>query len=450
MSDVVSVVSPFGELLGRSEDGVRRFLGIPYAAAPIGEGRFRAAGAAPSWAGVREAFEFGPDSLQPASPWRTRSRAARTDEDCLYLNVWAPEGAAEAPVLVLIHGGGFQLLSGAYPDFDGATLARDGIVVVNFNYRLGILGFAGGSHWLTDQIAALRWVRQAIAAFGGSPDRITIMGVSAGGASVNALNLAPGAAGLFSQAIAVSAGGDTLFSLEGHPPLPVLDPGDPAPVLPAPFPAGAGERPAVDGELLPSLPSQALSAGTSNARRVIHAFTDYESQILDVIGLEPAVMGQLLRPLLAPADRDVTADGHALYDHLIFRAPALQLADLSAAAGVETYVLDFGYAPEASRSEARGAAHGTPFYAMIGNLAEAYGELLIAPTPADLAVAEALRRRLIAFLHGAAPNAGAGPGWPAHRAGERDALVLDRQGEARIGPPLGLRELAAPSRPTTI
>lgn len=230
-----------GRLTGERLGSTLRFLGVPFAAPPVGARRWRPPEAPEPWESPRPARSFGPDSPQPPSfDGEPPSRASRMDEDCLYLNVWAPMDARQAPVLVVIHGGGFQLLSGACPQFDGDLLSRHGLAVVTFNYRLGILGFAGGSNWLLDQIAALRWVQANISNFGGSPDRVTIMGVSAGGVSVNALNLSPLATGLFQQAISVSGGGDSLFSLGPHKAFPA-EPAGPPPVYSAAFEGGAGE-----------------------------------------------------------------------------------------------------------------------------------------------------------------------------------------------------------------
>ncbi|MET9381623.1 carboxylesterase family protein [Streptomyces sp. NPDC002928] len=194
------------------------FRGIPYAAAPVGEGRFRPPRPAPSWTGTREAAAFGP--ICPQAP---NSEAADTglpmSEDCLSLNVWT--GAADAgqrrPVLVWIHGGGFRTGTGASARYDGEPLARKGLVVVTFNYRLGALGFlatpelseesehhASGNYGLLDCVAVLRWVRRNISGFGGDPGRVTIAGQSAGAGAVNFLAMSPLAAGLFQRAIAQS------------------------------------------------------------------------------------------------------------------------------------------------------------------------------------------------------------------------------------------------------
>jgi para-nitrobenzyl esterase len=202
---------------GRTPEGVV-FLGVPYAAPPVGPLRWQAPQPAPAWHGVRDALAFGPDFPQAAN---ARFRAPRQDEDCLYLNVWTPavDRDAKLPVLVWLHGGGFTGGSGSDLRCDGARLASEGAVVVTLNYRSGLFGFfahprlsresphgASGNYGLLDQIAALAWLRENIAAFGGDAARITAFGVSAGSASISLLLASPPAKGLFDGAILHSPG----------------------------------------------------------------------------------------------------------------------------------------------------------------------------------------------------------------------------------------------------
>ncbi|MFE7807035.1 carboxylesterase/lipase family protein [Streptomyces sp. NPDC057430] len=204
-----TVVTKRGPVRGTVADGLRTTLGIPYAAPPFGAGRFRAPRPAEAWDDVRECTGFGavaPQSAElPGSPvWRPG------DEDVLTLNVWAPAGTPEPlPVLFWIHGGAYTFGSSAQPDYDGSALARAGTVVVTCNYRLGFEGFGHvpgfpGNRGLLDQIAALEWVRDNIAAFGGDPDNVTVAGQSAGGGSIASLMSSARADGLFRRAIAHS------------------------------------------------------------------------------------------------------------------------------------------------------------------------------------------------------------------------------------------------------
>ena len=219
-----------GELIGRDEAGLSVFRGVPYAQPPLGELRFAPPQAAEPWSGTRDAFEFGPVSVQALNPHMQQTLAMGPEpvsEDCLTLNVWTPGlDDGRRPVLFFIHGGGLTLGAGSQPVYDGGSLARRGdVVVVTMNYRLGILGFlylaeiAGGgdacsNFGLADQVAALRWVRDEIASFGGDPDNVTIFGESAGGWAVAALLGTPSASGLFHRAVAMSGATQGVIGVE--------------------------------------------------------------------------------------------------------------------------------------------------------------------------------------------------------------------------------------------
>jgi para-nitrobenzyl esterase len=207
-----------GLIGGTTRDGVNRFFGIPYAAAPVDALRWRAPQPVKPWAGVRDASAFGPVCRQTVD-WIKEPQS----EDCLRLNVWAPVKPGKYPVMVWIHGGGFHGGSGSQMGPDaGNSIVAQGVILVSINYRLGVLGFfahpelsaespdkGSGNQGVLDQIAALKWVQRNIAAFGGDPANVTIFGESAGGASVGLLTLSPAAKGLFQRAIAESgtAGG---------------------------------------------------------------------------------------------------------------------------------------------------------------------------------------------------------------------------------------------------
>jgi para-nitrobenzyl esterase len=212
--DVVQLDS--GPISGKVEDGVHVFLGIPYAAPPIGELRWKPPQEIASWTQVRNSTDFGPSCPQPK-----QQDTGKFSEDCLYLNVWttAEKPEKRLPVMVWIHGGAFNFGSASQPEYNGKNLAKKGVVVVTINYRLGPLGFlvhpllskesahgTSGNYGLLDQIAALKWVQKNIAAFGGNPDRVTIFGQSAGSRSVSLLMMSPLSAGLFHRAIAESGG----------------------------------------------------------------------------------------------------------------------------------------------------------------------------------------------------------------------------------------------------
>ena len=198
-----------GKLRGVFETGLRIFRGIPFAAPPVGKLRWREPQPVASWPGVRNATEFGPRCMQQPLFSDMMFRSPPPSEDCLYLNVWTPAKLSgsprrKLPVLFYIYGGGFMAGDSSEKRYDGAALARRGIVVVTVNYRLGVFGFfshpeltassphhASGNYGLLDQVAALKWVKRNIAAFGGDPKRITIGGESAGSIAVSALMASP-------------------------------------------------------------------------------------------------------------------------------------------------------------------------------------------------------------------------------------------------------------------
>ncbi|MFF7896149.1 carboxylesterase/lipase family protein [Streptomyces sp. NPDC007907] len=205
------VRTPYGALRGRYERGVAVFRGIPYAAPPFGPRRFRPPVPLPPWDGVRDAGEFGPTSPKP--PYSDAFAHYLSDpvvpgDDCLNLNVWTPQPDPQArlPVLVWLHGGALTRGSSAVPVYDGHAFARDGVVCVSLNYRLGVEGYGlfpdtPPNPGLRDQIAALTWVHEAIEAFGGDPSRITLFGQSAGAISIGALIAAPQTQGLVRRAV---------------------------------------------------------------------------------------------------------------------------------------------------------------------------------------------------------------------------------------------------------
>jgi para-nitrobenzyl esterase len=209
-----------GTLAGQTgADGVEIFKGIPYAKPPIADLRWKPPVAAATWKGTRDASAFGASCMQPSYPSTSiyADKLAAMSEDCLTLNVWKPAHAHKAPVIVWIYGGALAFGSSAEPFYDGSNFAKRNVVFVSFNYRLGPLGWlalpalskesphgVSGNYGLLDQIAALKWVRKNIAAFGGDPGNVTIMGESAGALSVTYLLSSPLARGLFQKAIAES------------------------------------------------------------------------------------------------------------------------------------------------------------------------------------------------------------------------------------------------------
>ncbi|MCB0158480.1 MAG: carboxylesterase family protein [Caldilineaceae bacterium] len=239
------VATDAGRVAGAVQDGVVAFKGIPYAAPPVGDLRWRAPQPVTRWDGVRPAATFGADCAQ--APGDLEQIQTTPAEDCLFVNVWRTVdngGDTLLPVMVWIHGGGFVGGGTSIPWYDGSAFARQGIVVVSLNYRLSRLGFFAhpallnaaegpvGNFGFMDQIAALAWVQRNIVAFGGDPNRVTLVGQSAGGASVLALLTSPAASGLFDQAVVLSGGGRNGLALRamtgGVPDAPSADQTDAA------------------------------------------------------------------------------------------------------------------------------------------------------------------------------------------------------------------------------
>ena len=303
---VVSVTG--GQVRGRATDGGAVFKGIPYAAAPLGDLRWKEPMPVKGWSGVKETVEYGAPCSQISAGWNDKI-AAMASEDCLSVNVWAPEFPAKSrkPVMFWIHGGGNQGGSamgqgGIEPPFDGAKLAERGVVVVTFNYRLGMLGFlahpeltaeskhhASGNYGLLDQVAALGWLKGNIAKFGGDPSRVTIFGQSAGAHDIGLLLTSPLAKGLFIRAVAQS--GTVMIGGRLTPPLADLEKAgqelakrmgasstgqlaymrklSAAEVLKAapPYTGGGSLRPEpnIDGYAIPRLPAAVFKAGQEAA-----------------------------------------------------------------------------------------------------------------------------------------------------------------------------------------
>ncbi|MFG2839638.1 carboxylesterase/lipase family protein [Streptomyces zaomyceticus] len=404
------VLTRYGALRGVAKGGVAAFLGVPYAKAPVGPLRFRAPEPAGPWDGVREATAFG--ATAPKRPYAPPLDALLPDpdvagDDCLNLNVWAPwegtgaldggEAAAGTgwgpaedgrPVMVWIHGGSLVHGSSAVPVYDGTAFARDGVVLVSVNYRLGIEGFgvfpdAPGNIGLRDQIAALSWVRENIAAFGGDPERVTVFGESAGAISIAALLASPLAEGLFRRAV-VQSGAPIAQPLAtarrttqavaarlGVPATAEAFAGvDRARLLAAqtevtgkgsPLTGGHSFQIVVDGEVVPRDPAEALSDGASAGVDLLMGTTTEEyrlwfvpSGVTDRVG--PVVQRLLLRKAKVPsraarvyrAGRPGEKPGEvlgALATDKLLRIPLNRLADARLRSGGpgETYLYEFGW-----------------------------------------------------------------------------------------------------------
>jgi para-nitrobenzyl esterase len=319
------VKTAYGEVRGDLRNGVASFKGIPYAAPPFGAHRFRRPARPATWSGVRDALAFGPTA--PHGPYSPQTADLLPEpiipgEDCLTLNVWAPQsGGAGLPVLCWIHGGAFVNGSGAVPTYAGDRFARDGVVCVTINYRLGCDGFlfledAPSNRGLLDQLAALAWVQENIANFGGDPDNVTIFGQSAGAMCVTSLLSVPASKGLFRRAITQSGAGHHALTADTAR----LVTNELATRLEvAPTAAGFGSIP-ID-QLVAAQQKLSFDIATSRDRTIWHEIA------FDSMPFEPVVDGEVLaaRPIDAiagGAGRDVDLlVGTNLDEYRLFLVP---------------------------------------------------------------------------------------------------------------------------------
>jgi para-nitrobenzyl esterase len=384
-----------------SATGVSVYRGIPYAAPPVGDLRWRPPQPAAKWRGVRAADRLGHNCMQKRVYDDIDAFAVGISEDCLFLNVWTDGKAGdERPVMVWIHGGGFRAGFGGEARHDGGRLAQKGVVVVTINYRLGVFGFLGaGNYGLLDQIAALQWVKRNIAAFGGDPHNVTIFGESAGGLSVGALIASPLAKGLFARAILESGTG------MGYAPLPLAT----AEADAARFANMLG----VSVEQLTRLSADSLLA-------------------VDAPSMMPVVAGPVLPH---PVDsvlmrgeanvKDVIVGNNADEDSNAFAIPARTFARLIATHGGRAYRYVF-----TRRGDDHGAYHSAEI-TFVFDRPRASGH-----TEYDSTLAETMSDYWVAFATSGDPNgpprAGQRPPWPPYDPG-RDSYL-------ELGPHIGLRE----------
>lgn len=435
-----------GELAGKTGAGVDAFLGIPYAAPPVGPNRWRAPQPPIGWDGVRDASTYGADCMQdkannPPPP----GHAVPDSEDCLFLNVWRPAGEREAPlpVMVWIHGGAFIMGAGSFSMYDGSNLARQGVIVVTLNYRLGRFGLfavpeleaeagpeGSANYYLMDQIQALKWVRDNIAAFGGDPENVTIFGESAGAVSVNQLMAVPQAWPYFSKAIA-----------ESGPPRTALVPLDKAMERDVAWGEGKGVKngdlaalralsaetvndapitvgrdPIQDGVLLKRASDAAFAAGEVNKVPYIAGANSWEENLLRWIpgALESygASLGPIREELLAmfakPGDDEETTLARIWGDARMVE-PTRRTARLAAATGKPVWLYHYGYVPEALRDKYPGAGHD---HEMQMVFATPRAESAPGWTANDQKVADTMSGYWVSFARTGNPNHAGAPTWP--------------------------------------
>lgn len=435
-----------GAVRGRTEADLAVFRGIPYATPSV---RFGAPQPVLAWDGVREAIRFGPPP--PQSGAFGMDTLAEAGDEWLTVNVWSPDCGGRLPVMVWIQGGAYTFGMSGLPEYDGSNLAHGGIVLVTFNYRVGLEGFgfiAGtpANRGLLDQVAALEWVHRNISAFGGDPGQVTVFGQSAGAGSVAALLAMPRAAGLFHRAIAQSVPG-TYFTPELAADITRacaaelgLEPAELSTVDPSLLPA-AGDAvaatmsqfadrwgraahamipfaPVVDGDVLPTTPWRGLTGHVE----LMVGHTRHEQRLLTALS---GMLGQITRAQATEAARifgpdprryeESFPDPEDLFDVVrsdwLFRMPSLHLAEAQLQAKGRAYLYELTWAAP-GMDGVLGACHGLDVPLVFGNLTAGQPAVLIGdPTPPAAALSKQMRDAWTAFAtHG-------DPGWPSYDTG---------------------------------
>ena len=480
--DTASVKRPVvrtdaGPVNGVTAGHVASFKGIPFAAAPVGDLRWRAPAAPAAWTRVRDASTFGPacPQMSRVADWG----AAHTSEDCLTVNVWKPARRAlqPLPVMVWIYGGAFIGGASSRPWYDGTQLAAHGVLIVSFNYRVGRLGFFAhpaltknvppgemlGNYGFMDQIAALRWVKNNIAAFGGDPDNVTIFGQSAGGASVNMLMLAPPARGLFAKAISESGfprwggkplrgapnsaedigvefatqhgvtgdGSDAAARLRALPLDQVMESEPPADI------DRTTPEPIVDGVLLPGNATVQIGAGHVAAVPLILGGTSCDASVYgdDYMAAftfaEPK--GEPFTSLYHGTPRDATVE--ALTDRIETEPVRFQArAHQSTGQPAWVYYFDYRHAGQPRQpGDCAGAAHAAEIPFVFGTLsAQPPFPGMTRPSPAASSADRRLSRQLMnywsTFAKRGDPNGPGTPHWAAFEPEHEPTLVFAPDG----------------------
>lgn len=476
-----------GKVEGLERGGIHVFKGIPFAAPPVGELRWRPPAPCRPWSGVRDATRFSDVCAQPpfALEQIMGANPPPQSEDSLYLNVWTPGlDDARRPVMVWIHGGAFVNGSGSTPWYDGTRFAANGdVVVVTINYRLGPFGFlhlaelfgerfaGSGNLGILDQVAALEWVRDNVAAFGGDPANVTVFGESAGAGSVGTLLGLPSARGLFRSAIAQSGASSWCATPERATSIALrvveamgVRPGDTDALQAATTEQvlaaiaglelelgriGLPFQPVADGETLPDPPLDAIAAGNAAGVRLLLGTNADEMTLFTLADPHLAQLdeGRLLgrarrfhpradelveayrgtRPEATPAELWTALSGDGL-----FRIPAIRLAERQHA-HAEVYKYLFTWRSPAFEG-LLGATHALDIPFVFDNLHQPGIDLFTGDGPERRELAEVMHRAWIAFAHQGDPAHAGLPEWPSYEPGRRATMRFDVPCELLLDP----------------
>lgn len=431
-----------GKLVGSSENGVAAYLGVPYAAPPIGPLRWKPPQPVQPWSGERTAGQYGPNCAQVVRGGAMNGGGVSTkgEEDCLTLQVFAPTGAKKAPVMVWLHGGANMTGSSSLAGYNGSAFAKDGVVLVAVNYRLGPFGFFAhpalskaapkgellANYGLMDQIAALKWVQRNVAAFGGDPANVTVFGESAGGEDTLALLSMPSTTGLFAKAIVESGLGweedPTLAQAEKQGAEVAVKAGAPADATPdqlraLPVDALLEATPragrVIDGRLLPETPAQAFASGRAHDVPLIIGSNSWEgSLIARFMDLPLGPKGYMARQPdgVKPAytGLDDKAAAYAMFNDGVMGAPARWIAG-KASTGAPSWLYYFSFVPAAQRASVPGTSHAGEIRYVFGSWA---GTHSATPDEETLALTKVVHACWVSFAKNGRPEKCAPGGWP--------------------------------------
>lgn len=477
--------APAGRFRGeQSAGGVRVWRGIRYAEPPLGTQRWRDPQPAPDAADIVEALAFGAVAPQKVNPAIDLGPDAVQSEDCLFLNVWAPDvgDSAPAPVMVWVHGGAYTFGSSTQPVYDGASLAAHGVVVVTLNYRIGAFGFLDltslatpeepfdGNLALKDVLLALEWVQRNIAAFGGDPSRVTVFGESAGAGIVTTLLAVPRAAGLFSRAIAESSPVSSVYDAARAATvtrdfLATVGTSDPAALrdlpadalvdgamavfgqVPLQHPGTIAFGPVIDGDLLPEAPATVLAEGRGLAVPLLIGTNKDEASLFrmmksplmpihdDDIERMLAELGEERPELDLPSMQQVRSAYEGVHHNAVglgiardigFRMPTVWAAE-GHSTRAPVFLYRFDHATPMLTLLRIGASHATELPYVWGTLGGRAHDLSFRLGGRHEAerISARMQQRWVAFARGEQPNATDAPDWPAFDIQDRATLVID-------------------------